>query len=147
MVRSSQLLVCHLITGVAFEGSSLKFILYLRFRSLVMQFNTLLEIRIKKEKEIQWLDFVYELLCTNAEGDLVLKEEYSKFIAKCKRMNNLILLGYFFLILGVSSFFYFSFSSLFFYILLLILLVSTSPFSMFQFFGTNIVERGFGFEV
>ncbi|XP_076092964.1 uncharacterized protein LOC143064197 isoform X1 [Mytilus galloprovincialis] len=45
-------------------------------RSLVMQFNLRLKKRIKKESTIKWLQFVDELLYTNEDNSLVLKDCY-----------------------------------------------------------------------
>ncbi|XP_063422401.1 uncharacterized protein LOC134706948 isoform X2 [Mytilus trossulus] len=45
-------------------------------RSLVMQFNLRLKQRIKKESTIKWLQFVDELLYTNEDNSLVLKDCY-----------------------------------------------------------------------
>lgn len=45
-------------------------------RSLVMLFNSILKNRIKKESTVRWLQFVDELLYTNEDNRLVLKDCY-----------------------------------------------------------------------
>lgn len=47
-----------------------------------MQFNLRLKHRIKKESTMRWLQFVDELLYTNEDNSLVLKDCYSEYMLK-----------------------------------------------------------------
>lgn len=52
-----------------------------------MQFNLRLKHRIKKESTMMWLQFVDELLYTNEDNSLVLKDCYSEYMLKKEKKD------------------------------------------------------------